>query len=101
MRKTFKTAEDRLKYIVDKKIKTCFIFPIAQFESMFGDLWGHGLEDGELTSEQKMILKKWEEVRLQILNKGNVLRRALLKELDLHEVKFMGYHTEFRVGAKQ
>lgn len=101
MQKTFKTAAERLEYIVDKKFKTCFVFPIAQFEIMFGSLWGYGLEENELNADQKIMRKKWEEVRLQILNKGNVLRRSLLKELDLHEVKFVGYHTDFKVGAKK
>ncbi len=100
-RKTFKTASDRLKYIVDKKFETCFIFPLSQFEETFGDLWGHGLKDQELTKHQKIMKEQWEQVRINILNKGNMLRRSLSKELDLHTVKFNGYHMEFRTGVKK
>lgn len=100
-RKTFKTASDRLKYIVDKKFETCFIFPLAQFEETFGELWGHGLKDEELSKYQRMMKEQWEQVRINILNKGNALRRSLSKELELHNVQFKGYHMEFKMGVKK
>ena len=100
-RKTFKTASDRLKAVIDKKFETCFIFPLAQFEEEFGILWGHGLQEDRLTEEQKIMKARWEQVRINILNKGNALRRSLSKELELHKVEYKGYHTEFRVGVKK
>lgn len=98
-RKTFKTASDRLKAIIDKKFETCFIFPLAEFEKEFGELWGHGFEKEQLNEDEIEMREKWERVRINILNKGNVLRRSIVKELDLHEIKYIGYHMEFKIGV--
>lgn len=86
----------RLKKISQKKFKTCFIFALSEFESRFGILlWGHGLLEDEITPEQKANRVIWEEVRKNILDKGNVQSRALDMEIDLHHVEFQGYHMYF------
>ncbi len=100
-KKTFKTASDRLKAIIDKKFETCFIFPLSQFEEEFGKLWGHGSQQDQLTEDQKVMREKWDKIRINILNKGNTLRRSLSKELELHTIKFDGYHMEFKAGVKK
>jgi len=89
-------SKRRLKAITDRKFNTCFIFPLSEFETVFGSMWGHGLEDEELTSEQKMNRAKWDQVRMNILNKGNAQRRALQTEIDLYDVRFERYHMEIR-----
>ncbi len=89
-------SKKRLKTITDRKFNTCFIFPLSEFETAFGSMWGHGLEDEELTAEQKMYKAKWDQVRMNILNKGNAQRRALQTEIDLYDVRFERYHMEIR-----
>ena len=91
-----KGSKKRLKNITDKKFNTCFIFPLSEFETVFGSMWGHGLSEEELTSEQKMNKAKWDQVRMNILNKGNTQRRSLQTEIDLYDVRFRGYHMEIR-----
>ena len=94
-------SKKRLKNITDKKFNTCFIFPLSEFETVFGSMWGHGLSEEELNVEQKMNRAKWEQVRMNVLNKGNAQRRALQTEIDLYDVKLNRYHMEFRtLGGK-
>ncbi len=90
---------ERLKRIAQRKFRTTFIFPIAEFETVFGlGLWGHGLPDDQLTNEQRANRLRWEQVRTAILNNGNTQARALQAELDLHRVQFQGYRVSLRGG---
>ncbi len=85
-------SKDRLKDIVEKKFKTCFIFSLAEFENAFGEkLWGHDLPENELTKDQLKNKEKWLKLRKEILNKGNTQRRAVISEIDLHDIEFRGY----------
>jgi len=89
-------SKDRLKKISDKKFRTCFVFAICEFENAFGEqIWGHGLDESQLTEQQKQNREKWAKVRKNILDKGNTQSRALSMEIDLHRVDFMGYRIEF------
>jgi hypothetical protein len=93
-------SRDRLKKIAGKKFQTCFVFPLSEFEKTFGlEVWGHGLPDNELTPAQRANKERWDQVRTAILNNGNTQARALDAEIDLHEVKFVGYHMDL-VGGK-
>ena len=90
----------RLKALSAKKFKTCFVFAIAEFEKVFGlDLWGHGLPDDKLTDIQRANKERWQNVRTNILNKGNTQARAMEAEFDLHEIKFVGYQMDL-IGGK-
>lgn len=84
-------SKERLKKIAMKKFKTCFIAALAEFEDIFGHIWGHNLSEDQLTTEQKTNHEKWQQVRTNILNKGNTQARALVAEMDLHKVQFEGY----------
>ena len=89
-------SRDHLKKIARKKFRTCFIFALVEFENTFGlNLWGHNLPEDELTPEQKANRIRWEQVRKNILDKGNTQSRALEKEIDLYRVEFEGYHINF------
>jgi len=88
-------SRDRLKKIAGKKFSTCFIAALAEFENTFGlELWGHNLPEEKLTPEQKANRIRWEQVRKNILDKGNAQARALAMEINLHKVKFDGYHIK-------
>lgn len=92
-------AEDsrkRLKKIAHKKFRTCFISALVEFENTFGlELWGHNLPEEKLTPEQKANRIRWEQIRKNILDKGNTQSRALGMEIDLHRVEFEGYQMNF------
>lgn len=92
-------SKSRLKKILVKKFNTSFIFPIAEFEEHFGkELWGMDLQEEQLTEQQKENRKKWEQVRKNILDKGNAQARASLSEIELYEIKFKGYNL--KLGGK-
>lgn len=89
-------SRDRLKRIADKKFRTCFISALAEFEDSFGVLlWGYGLSEDKITAEQNDNRLIWDQVRKNILDKGNTQSRALSMEIDLHCVEFKGYSMNF------
>jgi len=91
-----KDSRDRLKKIASNKFRTCFISALAEFENTFGsDVWGHNLPEEKLTTEQTINRTRWEQVRKNILDKGNTQARALGMEIDLHKIEFEGYRMDF------
>ena len=91
-----KKSKDRFKNICKKKFQTCFIFPLAEFENTFGEeLWGRGLSDDELTEKQKLNKIKWNQLRKNILDKGNGQLRGFLNEIELYSIEYCGYRCEF------
>jgi len=91
-----KDSKDRLKKIASKKCSTCFISALHEFESAFGkELWGHDSPQEQLTDRQKSNKAIWEQVRKNILDKGNKQSRALNMEIDLHDIRFEGYNMQF------
>lgn len=89
-------SRSRLKRISHRKFRTCFIAALSEFETTFGlELWGHDLPIDKLTTEQVVNRKRWEQIRKNILDKGNAQSRALGMEIDLHEVSFRGYSISF------
>lgn len=84
----------RLEKIISKKFQTCFIGALSEFESVFGYMWGHGLNMDVLSEEQIRNREKWEIVRHKILNKGNTQLRSVKEEIELHEIKWNGYITK-------
>lgn len=84
---------ERLKKIIGKKIETTMIYPLSQVEAAFGHLWGNGLQEDQLTDEQKIMRSKWKECRNNILNNGNQQRRNAFAELDMHDVVWHRYQT--------
>lgn len=91
-----KDSQNRLKKIAHKKFRTCFISALSEFENTFGlDLWGHNLPEDKITQKQKANRIRWDQVRKNILDKGNAQSRALGMEIDLHRVEFEGYKMNF------
>lgn len=94
-------SKQRLKNIIKKKITTTFISALDEFERTFGQkLWGHNLPETELTDEQKENKLKWENVRKNILNRGNNQYRALMSEIELYEIEFCGYEYEMSCNRR-
>lgn len=91
-RRVAENSRNRFKKIANKKFRTCFIAALAEFEAAFGIIiWGQGLHENELTKDQRVNRIKWEQVRKNILDKGNTQSRALGMEIDLHKIEFEGY----------
>jgi len=89
-------SKRRLKEIAAKKFRTCFIFSLAEFESTFGlEIWGHDMPEEDITPEQAANRLRWEQVRKNILDKGNAQARALGMEIDSHNIRFNRYRMDF------
>jgi len=89
-------SRNRLKRISQRKFRTCFIAALSEFENTFGqELWGHNLPEDVLSPEQIANRKRWEQIRKNILDKGNAQSRALGMEIDLHQISFRGYSISF------
>lgn len=86
----------RLKSIIGKKFDTTMVYPLSQIEIAFGDLWGHGKDEESLTDDEKMIRKKWQECRNNILNNGNQQKRNAFAEIDMYKIVWEGYKYEFK-----
>ena len=86
---------ERLKKIISKKIETTMIYPLSQFEMVFGDLWGNGLPEESLTDEQLVYREKWKQCRTNVLNLGNQQVRNAKSELDMYDVVWNRYNATF------
>ena len=85
------SSRERLLKIASKKIKTTMIGALSTIESQFGFLWGH--ESGEsLTPEQEHMRSLYEEIRSEILDKGNTQIRNLEAELAHYDISWLRYH---------
>lgn len=75
-----------LSSILSEKLTTSFIGALYFFEENFGYLWGNKKPISKLTEEEKEYRKIWEDVRKQVLDKGNAQKRAVERELKNYEV---------------
>jgi hypothetical protein len=91
------SSKDKLAAVLERKFQTTFIGALSIFEELFGFLWGHGKEVGQLTAQEKEFRKKWEEVRTLVLNNGNNQYRAVINELQQYIVTWQGYHMQLPV----
>lgn len=90
-------CKKRLLQNIERKFKTTIIGSIAAVEESFGYLWGHGIPEDELTSEQKVFRAKWSDLRTGILNNGNNNLRGAQDEIAQYSTVWEGYRTEFIV----
>lgn len=70
MRRDSLSDKQYLRQGIAISIDTVMIGALDAFERGFGELWGHGLEEEELTEQQAEFREVWREVREQILNRG-------------------------------
>lgn len=86
--KVSEQSRDVLKQVLATKMTTIFIGALASVERSMGYLWGEGKDD--LTENEKKWGKIYQELRNEILNKGNNQIRAMSNELDKYSVKYNG-----------
>lgn len=91
-------SKNKLKDDFKKRMKTTMIGALASFEDVFGELFG--LDKEELSPEQEKLCDMWEDVREDILDKGNKQIRYGLDEIDCYDVKWNKYKYNFKMGDK-
>lgn len=79
-------SKQRLKSTVDTRIKTAMIGSLSSIEKHFGKLFGYNEEN--LTPQQKEWKNIFEEMRSEILDKGNAQIRAFESDLSSYDVTF-------------
>lgn len=92
-----KLSRNRLHDVLATHMKTIMIGALSDFEKAFGELWGHGLSDSQLSEKQDKIREIWNEVRTSILDRGNNKIKHMRSELNRHNVQWNRYVTKFEV----
>jgi|TARA_R110002020_G_scaffold155537_4_gene336617 hypothetical protein len=90
-------SKERLLKISQKKIQTTMIGALSTIEKYFGFLWGHETSDGELTPEQSHMKQQFEEVRAEILDRGNNQIRNLEAEFVSYDINWLRYQMKLPV----
>jgi|TARA_B100000676_G_C18072437_1_gene845249 hypothetical protein len=89
-------SKDRLLKISQKKIQTTMIGALSTIEKYFGFLWGHE-GNGELTPEQTHMKEQFDEVRAEILDRGNNQIRNLEAEFTNYDISWLRYRMTLPV----
>ena len=84
------SSRDRLSKIAKKKIETTMIGALSSIEKNLGFLWGHE-EQRDLTPEEQHVKNIYDQIRSEILDKGNNQIRNLEAELAQYEVTWLRY----------
>ena len=89
-------SKDRLSKILKKKIQTTMIGALSSIEQHLGFLWE---SDGTLTEDQKAMKAIYEQIRSEVLDKGNNQARNIDAELSQYEIEWLRYKVNIPVIA--
>lgn len=89
-------SKERLSKNCKKKIQTTMIGALSSIEECFGHLWSHGQED-QLTEEQEELRDAYEELRSEILRKGNTQIRNIDAEMSEYDIQWNRYQYQIPV----
>lgn len=89
-------SRERLSKNCKKKIQTTMIGSLSSIEEYLGHLWGHG-QEGELTDEQEDLRLVYEELRSEILRKGNTQIRNVDSEMSEYDIQWNRYQYQIPV----
>ena len=89
-------SKDRLLKISKKKIQTTMIGALSTVEKHLGFLWGYESSD-PLTPEQEHLKELYEEVRSEILDRGNNQARNLEAEFANYDINWLKYQITLPV----
>ena len=89
-------SKDRLFEIASKKIKTTMIGALSTLEENLGFLWGHE-SDEDISPEQQHMKTIFEQVRSDILDKGNTQIRNLEAEFNYYDITWLRFQVDLPV----
>lgn len=92
------SSKKRLYKIASKKVQTTMIGALSSIENHFGFLWGHQ-EGEEKTPEQETMRELFEEVRAEILDRGNHQIRNMETEFNQYDIKWLRYTLTLPVAT--
>lgn len=88
-------SKTRLKKEIRKRIQTTMIGSLSSIEKYFGFLWGE--ESDELTDKEEQMREIFEEMRTEILDKGNTQIRNADAEIETYDVNWNKYHINLPI----
>lgn len=89
-------SKTKLKKEVKKRIQTTMIGALSSIEKYFGFLWGEEF-DNELTKDQERMRDIFEDMRTEILDKGNSQLRNVDAEIENYDVTWNKYHINLPI----
>lgn len=89
-------SKTRLKKEIKKKIQTTMIGSLSSIEKYFGFLWGEESDD-ELTKDQIRMRDIFEDMRTEILDKGNIQLRNADAEIEHYDVTWNKYQMNLPI----
>ena len=89
-------SKDRLTKNCKKKVQTTMIGALSSIEDHLGFLWGHK-SDEALSEEQEKMRQLYEELRSEILDKGNTQMRNIDAELTQHDINWNRYQYQIPI----
>ena len=90
------SSKEMLLKIGKKKIQTTMIGALSTIEDKFGFLWGQDADD-DLPPEQQHMKDLYEEIRSEILDKGNNQIRNLETEFSYYDITWLRYQMALPV----
>ena len=92
-----RASKERLLKIVTTKIRTTMIGALESIEKRLAKLWD---TEEKLTNEQLILKSLYEEMRQEILDRGNQQIRNVEKEFEQYEVDWKRYTLVLPVKNK-
>ncbi len=92
--------KDHVQNEVTKAIKTTMIGALASVEEKFGNIWGFK-KNGQLTEDEQYFSDLYQELRKEILDKGNNQVKKAKSLLDLYEVDYVGYTVTLTMPVRK
>ena len=89
-------SKDRLTKNCKKKVQTTMIGALSSIEDHLGFLWGHK-SDEALSEEQEKMRQLYEELRSEILDKGNTQMRNIDAELTQYDINWNRYQYKIPI----
>mgnify|MGYP000223325525 FL=1 len=89
-------SKERLNKNCKKKLQTTMIGALSSIEEHFGFLWGHE-SDEPLSEDQEKMRLVYEELRSDVLDKGNTQIRNIDAEFTQYDITWNRYQYQIPV----
>jgi len=92
-------SKDRLSSAMKKKVQTTMIGALSSIEEHIGFLWGHD-SDEPLSEDQEKLRQIYEDLRSDVLDKGNAQIRNVDTELSQYDVVWNRYRYQIPLQSR-
>ena len=89
-------SKERLNKNCKKKLQTTMIGALSSIEEHFGFLWGHE-SDSPLSEDEEKMRLVYEELRSDVLDKGNTQIRNIDAEFTQYDITWNRYQYQIPI----